>query len=452
MRNSLNLLVILAALPLLALPIAAQAQFQYAIADGQVTITNYIGSGDVTIADSINGDPVTAIGAYAFWGSSLTSVTIPDSVTNIGDGAFNDCLALESITVNASNTSYASAGGVLFDQTLSTLIQYPAKRAGSYAIPDSVTTIGDLAFFGCNALTSVTIPDSVTTIGQEAFWDSVFLTSVMIGNGVTNIVDGAFLYCSDLESITVNASNTSYASAGGVLFDKTLATLIQYPPKRAGSYAIPDSVTTIGDLAFADCGLTSVTIPNSVTSIGASAFLETGLTSVTIPDSVTTLGDSAFQACKLTSVTIGNSVTSIGEEAFAQCASLRQVYFQGSAPSVDGVVGSEDTSVFLLDATGKVYYVPGTTGWGATFGGWPTAQSYQPQPQILGGAAGLTAGNAGLQFTISWATNTSVVVEASTDLQSWTPVSTNTLVNGVSAFVDSSWTNYPQRFYRVLSQ
>jgi hypothetical protein len=229
----------------------------------------------------------------------------------------------------------------------------------------------------------------------------------------------------------VNASNPSYASVSGVLFNKTLTTLIQYPAQRAGSsYAIPNSVTSIADSAFNNCNLTSVTIPDTVTNIGSYSFEDGSLRSVTIPASVTTIGVYAFVAC----------------------TNLHQAFFQGNAPSVNGGAGSADSTVFASAGAGKAYYVPGTTGWGATFGGWPTAQWYQPHPQILGSGNSLGVGSQGFQLTISWATNTSVVVEAATDLQVWTPISTNTLVNGTSAFVDSTWTNYPQRFYRVRSE
>ena len=158
-----------------------------------------------------------------------------------------------------------------------------------------------------------------------------------------------------------------------------------------------------------------------------------------------------FQYCdNLTSLTVPNSVTSIGSNAFSSCSHLTSAYFQGNAPSVNGGAGSADTTVFAGES-GTAYYVPGTMGWGATFGSWPTAGWYQPQPQILGSASGPGVTSNGFNFTISWATNASVVVLASTDLIIWTPVSTNPLVNGVYAFSDPAYTNYPNRFYRVRS-
>ena len=422
----------------------------------------------------------------------LTSVTIGNSVTNIGDYAFDGCIALTSMTIPNSVTSIG-------DQALMSCISLTSLTFGNAA-----TSIGDGAFYECYGLTGVTIGNSVTSIGTNAFCYCSSLTSVTIGNSVTNIGEGAFLGCSALTSITVNAANPSYATAGGVLFNKTLTALIECPEGRAGSYAIPNGVTNIGNYAFYDCnGLTSVTFPNSVTSIGYQAFYGcsgltsvtlpqgvttiannafTGcngltnmtlgnavtsigfaafsgcshLTTVTIPDSVTNIGDYAFAGCSMRSLTIPNSVISIGNfygYAFANCTSLHTAYFKGNAPSVNFGPGSADGTTFNGEA-GTVYYVPGTSGWGATFGGWPTAGWYQPQPQILGAGYGLDAQSNRFGFTISWATNVSVVVQAATNLANpvWTPLATNALAGGTNYFSDPAWTNYPSRFYRILSQ
>jgi len=158
-----------------------------------------------------------------------------------------------------------------------------------------VTAIGELAFYGCSALTSVTVGESVTSIEAYAFCGCYSLTSVTIGDSITSIGSCAFYGCYSLTSVV-----------------------------------IPDSVTSISYAAFFGCNaLTSVTIPDSVTSIGDHAFEGcTALTSVTIPDSVTSIGYTAFYGCsRLASVTIPESVTSIGDSAFDGCTSLTSVIF-----------------------------------------------------------------------------------------------------------------------------
>jgi hypothetical protein len=273
----------------LALPAVVQAQFSYTTNNGAITITGYNTAAGLTAAipAATNGYPVTSIGDGAFQYSGITNVTIPNSVTNIGENAFNFCTSLTGVT-----------------------------------FPDSVTSIGNGAFYSCTSLTSVTLPASVTSIGTIAFGR-----------------------CFSLTNITVSAANPAYSSLNGVFFDKAQATLLQFPGALGGSYPIPNSVNSIGVWAFAGCSrLTSVTIPNSVTSIGYNAF-----------DSCT----------DLTSITIPKSVNSIGDTAFIDSTSLRSAYFQGNAPPDDG-------TVFALDPA-TVYYLPGTTGWGATFGGQPTA-------------------------------------------------------------------------------
>ncbi len=200
-----------------------------------------------------------------FYSKELTSVVIPDSVTEIGKEAFSCCSALTEIKVAEGNPKYDSRKNC--NAIIETARNKLIVGCKSTNIPDSVTEIGEKAFYGCDSLTSVTIPDSVTNIGERAFH-----------------------YCSGLTSAI-----------------------------------IPDSVTEIGERAFEGCrSLTSVTIPNSVTEIGERAFSGcSSLKSVTIPDSVTKIGERAFDGCRgLTSVTIPNSVSKIDRGAFDGCSSL----------------------------------------------------------------------------------------------------------------------------------
>ena len=384
---------------LLLMPAVAQAQLAFITnANNTITITGYTGSGgDLVIPVETNGYPVTSIGDFAFESlPSLTSVTIPNSVTSIGNSAFTSCgltnitipgsvtnigaaafaycMRLAAFLVDTNNPKYSSVAGVLFDNSQTAIFAYPGGLSGSYIIPNSVTRIEDDAFGGCGGLTNVTIPDHVTNIGDFAFNGCYSLTKVTIPNSVTNIGDNAFHYCIHLTSVT-----------------------------------IPNSVTSIGSFAISFCSdLTNVTIPNSVTSIGLYAF--TG------------------------------------------CDHLNKVYFLGNAPRVNGEVGSADSTVFSGES-GTAYYVPGTTGWGSTFGGWPTALWYQPNPMILGSGYSLGVTTNQFGFTISWATNVAVVVEACTNLAQpvWSSVETNTLTDGSSYFSDPQWTNFPSRFYRVRS-
>jgi uncharacterized repeat protein (TIGR03803 family) len=382
--------------------------------NNEIRITGFTGSGDqLEIPQEINGLPVTSIGTNAFAGAvSLTRIIIPDSVTDIGDSAFQGC-------------------GLI-----------------SISIPNGVTNIGDYAFAGTR-LTSVRIPDSITSIGDRAF-AYTGLTNVTIPNSVTDIGESPFEGCTELTAITVDQLNPAYRSVNGVLFDVGLSSLIQYPAGRFGGYLIPSSVIKIGGGAFSGCtNLTNVTIPNSVTSIGDSVFARCGLTSVTIPNSVTSIGDYAFYNCfSLPSVTIPNSVTSIGEGAFRACSSLTRAYFQGNAP-----ITPDRQTLFANGPTSfGVFYLPGTSGWRDFANeGVPTAPWTLPYPVVLQNTIGVQSN--GFGFIVSWATDRSVIVEASVDWakNTWTPLATNVLNNGVVNFRDQQWTNYPSRFYRVWS-
>ena len=223
---------------------------------------------------------------------SLTSLVVPDSVTNIGDYAFSDCRSLTDIVIPDGVTSigdYAFSG---------------CRSLSSVVIPDSVTSIGDWAFNGCKSLADIVIPSSVTSIGDYAFEGCSALTSIVIPNGVTSIGDCAFANCSSLTDIV-----------------------------------IPDGVTGIGKFAFDGCSsLSSLVIPDSVSCIGGSAFKNcSSLSSLVIPDSVTSIGNYAFAYCKsLTDIVIPNSVTSIGDNAFRHCSSLSSLVIPESVVNLNG--------------------------------------------------------------------------------------------------------------------
>ena len=171
---------------------------------------------------------------------------------------------------------------------------------------------------------------------------------------------------------------------------------------------------------------------------------------VTIPNFVTSIGADAFEHCaSLINVTIPNTVNNIGEAAFYNCTSLHGVYFLGNAPP-------SGADVFLNDDSAKAYYLPGTKGWGKTFDSIPTALWTLPNPMILNNSVNVGVPSSGFSFTVFWASNATVIVEASTSLavQDWQPLQTNTIVatSGTFNFGDSNWTNYPSRFYRIVVQ
>ncbi len=352
--------------------------------------TYYVGKGNssllsnVVIPSSYNGLPVTGIIKMGFDSNIYKSMTktiyIPDTVTSIGEQAFQYCSSLTFIN-----------------------------------IPDSVTSIGSYAFYNCTSLTSITIPDSVSQMGGSVFsgdniiiycknsykpeewptnWNSgcaviwgcdgtihstdeyeyvvasgkAIITSIKYDSAsisIPEIIDGYAVSQFNLSSLTfLNA----YKEKTLISFDipDSVEGIGQLPTfesfEHLNSFKIPNGVTSIGDLTFSNCSsLTSITIPDTVTSIGRQPFQYcSSLTSIIIPDSVTSIGSYAFQYCSsLTSIIIPDSVTSIGSSAFQYCSSLTSIIIPDSVTLISSYAFqycSSLTSIIIPDSVTSIGY------------------------------------------------------------------------------------------------
>ena len=341
------------------------------------TKTNLLGclsniEGEVTIPNTVK-----SIGQNAFRGcKGITSVTIPNSVTSIGSSAFGYCGSLKEVHISDMaawcRISFGSYNANPLDYAHDLYLN--GLLITDLVIPNSVTSIGNYAFYDCSGLTSVTIPNSVTSIGSYAFSGCSGLTSVTIPNSVTSIGESAFYGCSGLKEVHIS----DMAAWCRISFGSYNANPLDYAHDLylngllITDLVIPNSVMSIGNYAFYNCsGLTSVTIPNSVTSIGEDAFYGCSglkevhisdlatwckigfgsyfanplyyahnlylngslITDLVIPNSVTSIGNYAFYGCSgLTSVTIPNSVTSIGNYAFYNCSGLKYIISLPNTP------------------------------------------------------------------------------------------------------------------------
>lgn len=294
---------------------------------------------------------ITSIGGHAFLDcKSLTSIAIPSSVTEIGEDCFDKCTSMGRVDITdvAAWCEIRFKGWYSNPLIMAHNLYINGAMATDLTIPDSATTIGHFAFYGCTSLASVTIGNGAKTIGSSAFNGCTTLKNVTLSSSVTSIGDNAFNYCTSLASITIPESITkigSHAFSGcGSLTSVT----------------IPNSVTTIGDNVFSSCdSLTTATIGNGIASVEDGMFRGcTSLIDITIPESITTIGNSTFRNCSsLTSVTIPERVTQIGNNAFCGCSSLTSVYCEPTTPPT-AIANDLGWYAFDDNASDRKIYVP----------------------------------------------------------------------------------------------
>lgn len=290
--------------------------------------------------------------------TGITSFSLAVGATTIGDYAFNGCTGLATFTL-ASSSQLTTIGEGAFKG---------CTKLGSFAFPNKLTTIGKDAFYGCSSLTSVTLSDTVTSLGEQAFAYCNKIQTATIGAGITSLnktfwyctglksvtapnvteLIGAFNYCYLLETVNVDsletydddtfygcssllAINVSDTSAytndegDGILYNKEKTKIVYFPKGITDHYTMPNTITEIGEKAFKDSALTSITLSSNLTKIGRYAFDGAFITSISIPSSVTRIEDYAFRNTKLTSIIVPSTVEYIGVSVFYGCNDLTEM-------------------------------------------------------------------------------------------------------------------------------
>lgn len=310
---------------------------------------------------------ITAIGMMAFEDcDSFTQVNIHAGIETVGFGAFRGCNNLNKVTIeNGVKTVESDAFASCSSLTEITLPDSVTKLGGGVfsdcaklnkvTLSKNITEMGGNVFQDCPALETIVIPDKVPSIGGYAFEGCTNLRSITLGAGVKEIKETAFWRCPNLKSFTLSSANSHLLVDKGILYTKDKSTLLLAPPGFSGSYTVLSGTKTVGAYSFYECaGLTDVTIPDSVTVIDAYAFdWCKALKTVKLGSKVENIRTYAFSKTGLTTITLPATVRNVGDVAFADCDSLTEVIFQGEKPIFHDYT--------FLSVTAKCYHNGGET-------------------------------------------------------------------------------------------
>ena len=299
-------------------------------------------SGSISVPETVTNNgteySVTKIGEYAFQGSAVTSVSMPECITSIGQYACNECGSLETVVLPTNLDDFS--GWCIFRN---------CRNLKNIAIPENVTEIPNGTFINCSSLAAITIPQGVGEIGSNAFYGCSSLTSIEIPEGVKYLYEQVFNGCTALESVKLPQNllqigkNCFYNC--GALSDISLPSSIEiigegafYNCENLASPTLPTSLRTLVKSAFQYCrNITTIVLPDGVASIPESCFDGcSSLESVTIPEGVTTIGEKAFFGCNLNALTLPSTITSIGGGAFINNYNLQSIICNAVTPPTLG--------------------------------------------------------------------------------------------------------------------
>ena len=324
---------------------------------------------------------VTALGDKAFYNKNwATSVTLPESITRIGDETFSGCYNLKTIVIPLTLTRIGSEAFSRCYNLETVFLPNSITEIGASAfsncekletinIPTSLTKIEEKTFYNCKALQMIDIPGVTSSIGNYAFAECENLEALNLSQSVKDLGNDFIKGCNNLIEINVAEGNPFYASLMGILYNKELSEMIlapkgiefvELPPtvktipddffaySRLTMITIPNSLTKIGDNAFAQCkNLTSIVVPNSVTEICSGAFSDcTSLENILLPENLITIKSYTFYECKnLESIQLPSSLTSIGSMAFRDCEKLNNVEIPDNVTSLGSYCFSDCQSL-----------------------------------------------------------------------------------------------------------